>query len=115
LAAAILAHTKGRELPVQELCFDYANYDGIISVLQPFVGKSGWLTLSSFTVESLDQAEDHLIFGAVTDDGVPLDDECAMRLFTLAGKVAGPCLSIAPGTIETAINSRQGEIRRTIS
>ena len=40
---------------------------GKISLLNPFVGKSGWLTLSLFTVESLDQAEDHLIFAAITD------------------------------------------------
>jgi hypothetical protein len=53
--------------------------DGRVNALVPFIGKSGWLTLSAFTVESLDQAEDHLIFGAVTDDGTPLDEECAAR------------------------------------
>ena len=115
LAEAIVAQAKGRELPVQEVCFDYGDHGGIISILEPLVGKSGWLTLSSFTVESLDQAEDHLIFGALTDDGTPLDDECAARLFTLPGKVTGPCLSIAPGTAEVAIQRRQAAIKRTIS
>src|ERR1039458_2550278 len=69
LAEAILAQAKTRELPVQEVQFHYADHDGIISILEPLIGKSGGLTLSSFTVESLDQAEDHLIFGATTDDG----------------------------------------------
>ena len=27
-------------------------------------GQSGWLTISLFTVDSVDQAEDHLFFGA---------------------------------------------------
>ena len=115
LAEAIVAQAKGRELPVQEVRFDYGEHDGIISILEPLVGKSGWLTLASFTVESLDQAEDHLIFGAHTDDGTPLGDECAARLFTLPGKVTGPCLSIAPGTAEAAIHQRQAAIKRTIS
>jgi ERCC4-related helicase len=115
LGEAIVAQAKGRELPVQEVRFDYGDHDGIISILEPLVGKSGWLTLSSFTVESLDQAEDHLIFGALTDDGTPLDDECAARLFTLPGTVTGPCLSIAPSTAEVAIQQRQTAIKRTIS
>ena len=115
LAEAIVAQAKGRELPVQEVRFDYGDHDGIISILELLVGKSGWLTLASFTVESLDQAEDHLIFGAVTDDGNPLDEQCAARLFTLPGKVTGPCLSIAPGTVEAAIQQRQAAIKRIIS
>jgi len=115
LAEAIVDHAKGRELPVQEIRFDYGDHAGKISILEPLIGKSGWLTLSSFTVESLDQAEDHLVFGALTDDGAPLDAESAARLLTLPGKVVGPCLSIAPATAEVAIQQRQAEIKRTIS
>lgn len=115
LAEAIVSQAKGRELPVQEVRFDYGDHVGIISILEPLVGKSGWLTLSSFTVESLDQTEDHLIFGALTDDGTPLDDDCAARLLSLPGKVTGPCLSIAPRTAEVAIQQRQAAIKRTIS
>ena len=70
--------------------------------------------MSAFT-ESLDQAEDHLIFGAVTDGGAVLDDEWAARLFTLPGSVTGECSSMAPDAIEATIESRQSEIQRTIS
>jgi len=115
LAEALLEQAKNRELAVQEIRFDYGKHDGKISVLKPFIGKAGWLTLSCFSVESLDQAEDHLLFGAVTDEGVPLDEESAARLFTLSGQVTGPCLGIAPATIETTIQRRQAEIQRTIS
>jgi len=115
LAEAILGQAKGRSLDVQEVSFDYAQYDGIISVLEPVVGKSGWITLSNFTVESLDQAEDHLIFGAVTDEGTSLDEQAAARLFTLQGKVTGPCLSMVPPTLEVVTQGRQLAIQRTIS
>lgn len=115
LAEAILAQAKARELPQAEVCFDYANYDGVISVLQPHVGKAGWLMLSHFTVESLNQSEDHLIFGVVTDDGITLDEDAAARLFTLPGKVAGPSLNTVPNVLETATRQRQTVIQRDIS
>jgi hypothetical protein len=51
------------------------------------VGKAGWLAVSQFTVESLDQAEDHLIVAGVTDDGAPLDETAAARLLTVPGRV----------------------------
>jgi adenine-specific DNA-methyltransferase len=56
-----------------------------------------------------------LLFGATTDEGVPLDEESAARLFSLPGQVTGPCLGIAPTTINTTIQRRQAEIQRTIS
>jgi adenine-specific DNA-methyltransferase len=115
LAEAILAQAKGRELPLSEVCFDYDNYEGVISVLQPHIGKSGWLTLSRFTVESLDQSEDHLIFGVVTDDGITLDEDAAARLFTLPGKVVGPCMTVTPDQLETSARQRQAGIERDIS
>jgi hypothetical protein len=88
LAEAVIAQAKTRDLPVQEVRFDYGDHDGKISSLEPLIGKSGWLTLSSFVVESLDQAEDHLIFAAVTDDGPSLDEEAVARLFR-AGPLKG--------------------------
>jgi ERCC4-related helicase len=115
LAEAVLNQAKSRELPAQEVRFDYSEHDGIISILRPLIGKSGWLALWNYTVESLDQAEDHLIFGALTDDGSPLDEVSAARLFTLPGKVTGPCLSVPPRGIGEIIEQRQTVIRGTIS
>jgi adenine-specific DNA-methyltransferase len=115
LAEAIIAQAKGRELPVQEVCFDYGAHEGIISISEPLVGKSGWLTLSCFTVKSLDQTEDHLIFGALTDDCNLLDADSAARLFTLPGKVTGLCQSAVPAMADVVIQQRQATIKRTIS
>jgi adenine-specific DNA-methyltransferase len=85
LATMLVANAKERELPVGEVAFDYGEHEGKISVLEPLIGKSGWLTLSILTVESLEQTEDYLIFAAVSDDGLPLDDAMAHRLLTLPG------------------------------
>jgi adenine-specific DNA-methyltransferase len=117
LAEAVIHRSKHRSLDRAEVQFRYDEHQGKISVLDPLVGQSGWLSLSLFTVESMDQAEDHLIFTAVTDDGQPLDEEIASRLFTLPSSVANsivPAMDV-PGELHIKAIQRQADIRRTIS
>jgi adenine-specific DNA-methyltransferase len=120
LAEAIVTQAKGRELPPAEVRFDYGQHDGKVTTLEPFLGKAGWLSLSQFSVESLDQAEDHLIFSAITDNGQILDEGIAQRLMTL------PCTSSplplageGPGErashLESLTQQRQSAIQRDIS
>jgi ERCC4-related helicase len=116
LAEALIAQAKKRDLPSAEIHFDYDQHDGKVTLLEELIGKSGWLTLSFFCVESLDQAEDHLIFAAETDDGKLLDEEVASRLLTLPGSVAGqaqPGLATIP--LEAQTHQRQAAIQRNIS
>ena len=72
LAEAIVAQAKARRLPPAEVRFDYGRHDGKVSILEPFIGQSGWLNAWVYTVESLDQAEDHLILAAITDNERPI-------------------------------------------
>ena len=120
LAEAILAAAKQRELPTQEIQFDYRGHDGKISILEPLVGKAGWLTLSNFAVESLGQAEDNLIFSAVTDDGETLDEGTAKRLFSLPGCVQPSSVFPAfvhdiESNLRRRTEAREQDISRTIS
>jgi len=115
LAEAIVAQAKKRDLPPAEVRFDYGTHDGRVSVLKPLIGKSGWLRLSLFTVESLDQAEDHLIFASSSDGGQILDEETAQRLLTLSGKVESAVLNVVPDQLTGITQARQAAIQRTIS
>lgn len=133
LAEILVAQAKARVLPAAEIQFDYGRHDGKVTLLEPLVGKTGWLTLSLFSVESLDQSEDHLIFAASTDDGQPLDEAAAARLLTLPGSSsplppAGEGHSTPPlpqgegrgeggftQQLETITRERQAAIQRTIS
>jgi adenine-specific DNA-methyltransferase len=83
LAEHVITRAKSRDLPIAEVEFRYADHDGKISILEPLRGKSGALAVSMFTVESMDQAEDHLIFSACTDDETMLDEEQVRRMLTL--------------------------------
>jgi hypothetical protein len=76
---------------------------------------AGTLQLTLFTVEALDQAEDHLIFAATTDEGQVLEEDVARRLLSLPGKVIRPHLSATPADLAAISERRQAEIRAGIS
>ena len=115
LAEAVIAQAKSRELPPAELRFNYDAHDGKISILKPLRGQSGYLSLSQFTIDSLDQAEDHLIFAAVTDSGETLDEETASRLFSLPGEAGQSLLATAPNELESITQRRRSKSSATIS
>ncbi len=116
LAEAVLAQAKSRALPAAEVAFSYGDHDGIISALEPLVGRSGWLTVSQFTVESLDQAEDHLIVAAICDDGTALDEPAAARLLTLPGRTLATVSADATITeLDVLTNQRRAAIQRSVS
>ena len=116
LAEAIVARAKDRQTPSAEVHFDYGQHDGKVSILEPFIGQSGWLNAWFYTVESLDQAEDHLILAAVTDDERHMDDKTAARLLSLPGNLIktlnGGKIN---GGLEATLQQRQAAIQKEIS
>ncbi len=116
LADQLVAQAKGRELPSAELEFHYAQHGSKISILEPLRGQSGTLTVSLFTVESMDQAEDHLIYAACSDEGALLDQEQARRLLSLPASVKGPALDLpTPPELADIALKRQQEIQQIIA
>jgi superfamily II DNA or RNA helicase len=130
LADTVVEQAKARELPAAELTFSYEDHDGKISILEPFRGTGGMLSVSLFTVESLDQAEDHLILAGVTDSGEPVEEEVIRRMLTLPASPSPPASEgrglgeMGAGTagdspiatrLETLIQDRQSALQRTIS
>ncbi len=119
LAIALLARAKNRHLPPAEIHFDYGQHDGKISILEPYLGQSGWLVASVFSVEALDQAEDHLILAATDDHGQILDEQTAARLLSLPAS-ASPLpesvrLKVGADTLEAFTFQRQAAIQQNIS
>ncbi len=79
---------KCKEYPAEssELIFNYSSTNIKISILEPHLKQSGWLSLSLLTISSF-EIEDHLIFAAITNDGIELDSEQCIRLFSLPADV----------------------------
>jgi superfamily II DNA or RNA helicase len=117
LAEAVIAQAKLRDLPCAEVRFDYSGRTGKVSLLEPLIGKSGWLTLSRLSVEALDQAEDHLILAGMTELGAVLDEQVVARLLRLPGTVAGDqaASDAITGALCTQATERQTAIQRGIS
>jgi len=94
LAQRIIEQCKALTPTPAELVFKYTGAGKTISILEPLIGKSGWLSLSNLTVSSF-ETEDWLLFAGVTDDGQELDPDQCQRMFSLnAGE--SPQLSLMP-------------------
>ncbi len=89
LAEAVVNAAKSRRIDGQavDVAFDLTAYRGKISAVEPLRGRSGWLQVTTIAIESLDQAEDHLLVAATQDDGSVVEEEAARRLFTLPASV----------------------------
>lgn len=115
LADAVVAQAKDRPLRIAEVQFDYSEHEGKVTILEPLLEQSGWLSLSLFTVESLDQAEDYLVFAAITDGGRELEEDAARRLISLPGRVLGPTHADDASLLESITRGKQDAIQRTVS
>ncbi|MCC6151974.1 MAG: DEAD/DEAH box helicase family protein [Planctomycetes bacterium] len=87
LAQRVIQQALARPLEPAQLTFNYTGYGGNISLIDPLVGKSGWLEISKLTIESLD-TEQFLIFAGQTDDGKPLDEETCQKLMQVPATVS---------------------------
>jgi len=115
LAERVVLAAKSRVLPVVELTFDYDTHDGIVSILDPWRGQSGWLRMERYSVRTPDQTEDRIIHAAVTDSGVALDYDTSHRLLTLPATSSGEILSIGPQAVADLVAKEQLRIGREIS
>ncbi len=72
------------QLPAEpaHIFLHYGAHGRRISTVQPFVGLSGWLTVSRLAVNSFEM-EEHLLLAGVTTGGDILDDDLCRKLLTL--------------------------------
>jgi len=88
LAQRMLGEIKQRNLKETEIIFDYSKNPKIISVLKPFVGKSGVMKVSNYTLEAL-EAEDQVLVTALLDKGEAIPQEIAKKFFSLGAQLNG--------------------------
>jgi hypothetical protein len=87
----------------REVVFEYSRSSKNIAVLQPIVGRSGWLAAAVLAIEGT-EPEDHVLLAGVDDSGASLDEGQCRRLFDLPGTAAAPCEPSA-----TVIDALAGE------
>ncbi|MCB0525748.1 MAG: hypothetical protein KDC86_14600, partial [Saprospiraceae bacterium] len=99
LAQYIINRCKNASLEAGHLTFDYSGTRKIISILEPLVGKSGWLRVACLSIESF-EPEDHILLAAVTEEGVQLDEEQCQRMFSLVAEETPLNMDISAKTNE---------------
>lgn len=112
LAQRIIRECKGVKPEKNELVFRYTGSGKNISILDPLIGKSGWLVLESMTVSSFD-VEDWLLFAGMTDDGLAVDPEQCQRLFSLTATESGSAEIIDENT-HSLLQGQLGQQRQAI-
>lgn len=85
LAQRIFGEIKNKTLPEANVVFDYSKKVALISVLKPYIGKSGIMKVSNYTLEALD-AEDHVLVTACLDNGNLIPQDIAKKIFSLPAK-----------------------------
>lgn len=86
LAQRILKACKQQETPVVEIVFDYTNTQTKITLLEQYIGKSGWLRVEHLTIQSFED-EDYVLLACINENGESIDKETAERLFSLTASV----------------------------
>lgn len=86
MAMRVINNVKSTETSDREVIFDFTNSSKKISILEKFVGHSGYLIVKVLTVSALEE-EDHIILAGIDDYGVVIDNDQLLRLFSLEGEV----------------------------
>jgi superfamily II DNA/RNA helicase len=88
LAQRVIDASKRMPLSDSEVQFFFSGSGKRISILEPVVGRAGFLRVLLFSAAALEQ-EDHLLLAGVCDDGTPLDPDQCRRFFSLPAEGAG--------------------------
>lgn len=111
LAQRVLERGKTLATPPAEVDFLYTDSGKNIAILEPLVGRRGWLACSHLTMSAL-EIEDRLVLCALTDDGDMLDETQCRRLFDLPGRQGATCQ--VPPTVTDALAQAQGAVRQAL-
>jgi len=106
LAQHVLSIAGSRELKGAELIFDYSAWPLKAVSVEPYVGKSGTMTVQKLSVRGADD-QDHIIIAVITDDGERLKHKAAIRLFELPSKMNSQSDLIAPASVRRIVENER--------
>ena len=92
LAQRVLDRAKALASAPSEVTFRYKGSGKNISILEPLIGRSGWLACAHMCLNALEM-EERLILVGLSDDGTHVDEAQCRRLFDLLGE-QGPARDV---------------------
>ena len=112
LAQKIIESCKSRVPDSQALTFAYSQSGKKISILEPLVGKSGFIRVICQTMTAL-ETEDFILLSGVCDDGTPVDAEQCRRFFSLGASAQpsdSPSSKRLQAQMEEGLQRQQNEL-----
>ncbi len=103
LAQKIIEQCKALAPDSQALSFDYSHSGKKISILEPLVGKGGYMSVICQTVTAL-ETEDFILLGGVSDDGTAVDAEQCRRFFSLNATESPSNQPSVPTNLQSALD-----------
>jgi len=113
LGEFVTGHAKLLDTPPARIVFNVSQHPARLHLIEALRGKHGYLTLTALAIESYER-EEHLLFSAIDDQGLPLEQETCEKLFNCIAENAGP--ANIPDTIAQRLAAEaQRHTKATIS
>ena len=74
--------TEDESVTIPLITFNYSAWENKVTLLEPFVGKSGWLAINQLTLEIL-SVEDHFAVACLADDGSSIPSDTAHQMLEI--------------------------------
>lgn len=103
LGEHVIDAAKEVDTPAAWIVFDVTNHPTRVHVVESLKGRSGYLTLCHLVIDSFDR-EEYLLFSGFDDDGRPLDQEAAEKLFACNARIVEEG-SVVPEQVSTRLDA----------
>ena len=88
LGEFVIDHAKLLDTPPARIVFNISQHPTRLHLIEALRGKHGYLTLIALAIESYER-EEHLLFSAIDDQGLPLEQETCEKLFNCIAENTG--------------------------
>jgi superfamily II DNA/RNA helicase len=113
LGEFVIDHAKSLDTPPARIVFNVSKHPTRLHLIEALRGKHGYLTLTALAIESYER-EEHLLFSAIDDQGLPLEQETCEKMFNCIAENTGP--ANIPDTITQRLSAEaQRHTKATIS
>ena len=80
LGEFVIDQAKALDTPPARIVFNVSQHATRLHIIEALRGKHGYLALTALAIESYER-EEHLLFSAIDDQGLPLEQETCEKLF----------------------------------
>lgn len=82
LAQRIVDACKKSDIPPKELIFNYAKTPQKITVLEDYIGKTGWMQVSLYSISSF-ETEEYILMSGFGEDGNEIEPDICQKFFSV--------------------------------